>query len=100
MIQYSEALVIEPKSCGILDTPLEPVIGLAGGETRWRSMTVFCAERIEDPSHRSRHDAPRAAALADPGEYRHPAGKIRMPSQAPQKRSGQGRTSWSYGASA
>src|SRR5713101_6108537 len=42
MIQYSEALVIEPKSCGgVLDTPLEPVIGLAEGEARWRSMTVF-----------------------------------------------------------
>jgi hypothetical protein len=26
---------------GVLDTPLEPVIGLAEGETRWRSMTVF-----------------------------------------------------------
>jgi len=25
---------------GILDHPLEPVIGLAGGETRWRMMTV------------------------------------------------------------
>jgi hypothetical protein len=33
-IQYSEASVIEPRSCGVLDTPLEPVIGLAGGETR------------------------------------------------------------------
>jgi hypothetical protein len=28
------------ESCGVLDTPLEPVIGLAGGETRWRSMTA------------------------------------------------------------
>jgi hypothetical protein len=27
---------------GVLDTPLEPVIGLVEGETRWRSMTV-CA---------------------------------------------------------
>jgi hypothetical protein len=27
-IQYSEASVIE-RSCGVLDTPLEPVIGLA-----------------------------------------------------------------------
>jgi hypothetical protein len=24
----------------MLDRPLEPVIGLAGGETRWRVMTV------------------------------------------------------------
>jgi hypothetical protein len=41
-IQYAEALVIESKRCGVLDTPLEPVIGLAGGETRWRSMTASC----------------------------------------------------------
>jgi hypothetical protein len=34
--------VIEPKACSVLDTPLEPVIGLAGGETRWRSMTASC----------------------------------------------------------
>jgi hypothetical protein len=33
-IQYSRALVMESRSCGVLDTPLEPVIGLAGGETR------------------------------------------------------------------
>jgi hypothetical protein len=26
----------ERKSRGVLDTPLEPVIGLAEGETRWR----------------------------------------------------------------
>jgi hypothetical protein len=31
---------MESMSCGVLDTPLEPVIGLAGGETRWRSMTT------------------------------------------------------------
>jgi hypothetical protein len=28
------------EGCGVLDTPLEPVIGLAEGETRWRSMTA------------------------------------------------------------
>ncbi len=33
---------MESKSCGVLDTPLEPVIGLAEGETRWRSMTTRC----------------------------------------------------------
>jgi hypothetical protein len=32
---------MESKSCGVLDTPLEPVIGLAEGETRWLSMTVI-----------------------------------------------------------
>jgi len=37
--------VIESKSRGVLDTPLEPVIGLAEGETRWRGMTTegLCA---------------------------------------------------------
>jgi hypothetical protein len=30
---------------GIPDRPLEPVIGLAGGETRWRAMTVESAAR-------------------------------------------------------
>jgi hypothetical protein len=33
--------MMESKSCGVLDTPLEPVIGLAEGETRWRSMTAY-----------------------------------------------------------
>ena len=40
-IQYSETSMMEPESCGVLDTPLEPVVGLAEGETRWRSMTIF-----------------------------------------------------------
>ena len=40
-IQYSEASVMESIDRSVLDTPLEPVIGLAGGETRWRSMTVL-----------------------------------------------------------
>jgi hypothetical protein len=41
-IQYSEASAIEVKVRGVLDPPLEPVLGLAGGETRWRSMTTSC----------------------------------------------------------
>jgi hypothetical protein len=36
---------MEWKSCGVLDTPLEPVIGLAEGETRWRSMTILVEQR-------------------------------------------------------
>jgi hypothetical protein len=32
---------MESKGRRVPDTPLEPVIGLAEGETRWRSMTVF-----------------------------------------------------------
>ena len=31
--------MIEPRSRGVLDSPPEPVIGLAEGETRWRGMT-------------------------------------------------------------
>ena len=33
--------MIEPRSRGVLDSPPEPVIGLAEGETRWRGMTTF-----------------------------------------------------------
>jgi len=32
--------MIESKGRGVLDAPLEPVIGLAEGETRWRGMTI------------------------------------------------------------
>src|SRR6266478_6550903 len=39
VIQYSSTFVMESRSRDVLDTPLEPVIGLAEGETRWRSMT-------------------------------------------------------------
>jgi hypothetical protein len=36
-IQYSrDAYIMESRSHSVLDTPLEPVIGLAEGETRWR----------------------------------------------------------------
>jgi hypothetical protein len=35
-----EASAMEPKGRGVLDHPLEPVIGLAEGETRWRMMTA------------------------------------------------------------
>ena len=38
--QYSRVLMMESNSRGVLDAPLEPVIGLAEGETRWRGMTV------------------------------------------------------------
>jgi hypothetical protein len=31
---------MEPRSCGVLDPPQKPVIGLAEGETRWRGMTI------------------------------------------------------------
>jgi hypothetical protein len=32
--------MMEPKGRGVLDIPLEPVIGLAEGETRWRGLTA------------------------------------------------------------
>ena len=47
-IQYPEVSVMEAIARGIPDTPLEPVIGLAEGETRWRGMTAgnaLCATR-------------------------------------------------------
>jgi hypothetical protein len=31
---------MEPRGRGVLDAPLEPVIGLAEGEARWRGMTA------------------------------------------------------------
>jgi hypothetical protein len=41
VIQYSETSAFESKGRGVLDTPQEPVIGLAEGETRWRGMTIY-----------------------------------------------------------
>jgi hypothetical protein len=32
--------MMESKGRAALDTPLEPVIGLAEGETRWRGLTA------------------------------------------------------------
>jgi hypothetical protein len=40
MIQYSTGIEFQHRLLGILDTPPEPVIGLAEGETRWRGMTA------------------------------------------------------------
>jgi hypothetical protein len=44
VIQYSRDVSDIRISRGVLDAPLEPVIGLAEGETRWRGMTnsQFC----------------------------------------------------------
>jgi hypothetical protein len=46
VIQYSGTPVMESKGRGVLDTPLEPVIGLAEGETRWRGMTTSCGAAL------------------------------------------------------
>jgi hypothetical protein len=48
-IQCSEASVMKPKSCGVLDTPLS------------RSMTIFARERC-DAQFRLRHSGARASA--------------------------------------
>ena len=37
---------MKSKGRGVLDAPLEPVIGLAEGETRWRGMTNQPAGRV------------------------------------------------------
>jgi hypothetical protein len=39
-IQYAVASMVDERKPGVLDAPLELVIGLAEGETRWRSMTT------------------------------------------------------------
>jgi hypothetical protein len=40
MIQCAAACRLYLKRRRLLDAPLEPVIGLAKGETRWRGMTA------------------------------------------------------------
>jgi len=47
VIQYSRPLVMESRGRGVLDAPPEPVIRLAEGETRWRSMTVVVVTLID-----------------------------------------------------
>ena len=44
-IQVNRAAAVDHQRFGILDHPLEPVIGLAKGETRWRMMTA----ELENP---------------------------------------------------
>jgi hypothetical protein len=40
MTEYASQPMINRKA-SLLETPLEPVIGLAGGETRWPSMSAL-----------------------------------------------------------
>jgi hypothetical protein len=47
---------MESKSRGALDTPLEPVVGLAEGETRWRGMTTVCEARLVGRSSKRHYD--------------------------------------------
>jgi hypothetical protein len=47
---------MESRSRSMLDTPLEPVIGLAEGETRWRGMTALGVQGLSAPfSHPTKH---------------------------------------------
>jgi hypothetical protein len=39
MIQYAVTAIVTLDCRSVLDAPLEPVIGLTEGETRWRDMT-------------------------------------------------------------
>ena len=50
---------------GVLIHPLEPVIGLAEGETRWRVMTAgVLATRVRDLA--TRCDAPKLCMIYSP----------------------------------
>src|SRR5260370_42655599 len=53
-----ETPVMESRSRGVLDTPLEPVIGLAEGETRWRGLTT-----VGVGAQRLRHCPPQTRNL-------------------------------------
>src|SRR6202158_2165414 len=88
MIRYSRAVVMESRSRGVPDTPLEPVIGLAEGETRWRGMTAeapACFPLLLAPNKRLEIGGGRATR--QPGQVR---------KEAALTRSGSGRSSVSY----
>jgi len=53
--------MMKSRSRSVLDTPLEPVIGLAGGETRWRSMTIFARSDLSAVAQRRRNCFVRGA---------------------------------------
>ncbi len=63
-IQYSETSVIDPRKPGVLDAPLEPVIGLAEGETRWRGMTIIARSASSEAIQLPFLAAPWIASLA------------------------------------
>jgi hypothetical protein len=76
---------MESKGCGVLDTPLEPVIGLAEGETRWRGMTAVVGV------------APRATRVSDSSadaSCYSDSGAVAASSQTLVASSTCGRTSW------
>src|SRR6266513_1848310 len=52
MTSLESSLVMKSVGRGVLDSPQQPVIGLAAGETRWRGMTVVGWVEIRVPSLR------------------------------------------------
>ncbi len=58
----SEAVVIESSGRSVLDSPPQPVIGLAKGETRWRGMTAEFGDATV-ATHSARNDEREEHAL-------------------------------------
>src|SRR6266404_77156 len=83
VIQYPRAARLSREAGGVLDTPLEPVIGLAEGETRWRGMTAKQRPHPEEPRSGGSKDGPRQdhppfETQATPAPLGEGAGKIRV----------------------
>ena len=50
---------MESRSRSVLETPLEPVIGLAAGETWWRGMTAVVRHKAgHDEKSETREETP------------------------------------------
>jgi RNA polymerase subunit RPABC4/transcription elongation factor Spt4 len=56
--------MMESRSRGVLDTPLEPVIGLSEGETRWRGMTVIARSDLSAAAQRAKAEATKQSILS------------------------------------
>jgi hypothetical protein len=69
---------MESRSRGVLDTPLEPVIGLAEGETRWRGMTP---ELEQLTPHTNRHGRSSFRANSRAKAFASKANRLQMPRQ-------------------
>ena len=66
-IQYAAASRFDLDVYGILDRPLEPVIGLAEGETRWRAMTVGGGLAFDETQFQIKFSNSRDGAFAPRG---------------------------------
>src|SRR3982074_745336 len=92
VIQYSRGSVVKSRSRGVLDAPLKPVIGLAGGETRWRGMTTY----LEAKSRLTRRFRATPLLLPDPHRgFRHASRRRRAEGRTAAPARWQHRTSWS-----